>query len=214
MAAPLCSADRATAFEAVTMMRCTAPIAARRRVTSPQAGYRPALDAGGVLNEFNQPAPAHRLVRLLAALDIGSRVEARLDGGRHRYQVYRVIVSPGAGPGLRSVLDEAWRSGYLLLCRSSDRSLPRWQRLDRRDLAVVAWRAALMAAGRRRSAALTLRLADPDTTSVLVNGARVLGVHTRAQARSGYHLLSVGPGFRFEQLFAGMGGPDALEDAG
>lgn len=209
----LCAADRAAAFEAVMMMRCTAPIAAKRRVTSTQPGYRSAPDASGVLNEFNRPAAAYRLVRLLAALDIDARVEARFDGGRHRYEVYRVIVSPGDGATLRSLLDEAWRSGYLLLCRTSDRSLPRWQQRDRRALALAAWRAAMMAAGRRRSATLTLRLADPDSMSVLVNGARTMGVHTRAQTRSGYQLLSVSPDSRFEQLFAAVGGTDIVEDA-
>jgi len=211
---PLCPANRAAAFEAVMMLRCTAPIAARRRVTSAQLDHRMVPDASGVLNEFNQPAPAYRLVRLLAVLDIGSRVEARLHGGRHRFQVYRVIVSPSDGPILRRLFDEAWRSGFLLLCRVSDRSLPRWQQHDRRVLAVTAWRAALMAAGRRRSANLALRLADPDTTSVLVNGARIMGVHTQAQARSGCHLLSVPPSSRLNRLCAATDGDtETLEDA-
>lgn len=209
----LSTTDRVSAFEAVMMMRCTAPIVGRRRVTGTGPALRSAPDASGVLNEFNQPAAAYRLVRLLGGLGIDARVERRFDGGRHRYQLYRVIVPPGSGFTVRAILDTAWRSGYLLLCRSLDRSLPRWQQRDRRALAVVAWRAGLMAAGRRRSATLTLRLADPDTTSVLVNGARAMGVHTRAQSRSGYQLLSVCPDSGYERLFAVVGGTEALEDA-
>jgi hypothetical protein len=195
------------------MMRCTAPIVARRRVTSEQQGYRSTPDASGMLNEFNRAAPAYRLVRLLAALDIEARVDEQDAGGRHRYQVYRVIVSPGVGRAMRAVLDEAWRAGYLLLCRAGDRALPRWQQQDRRALAVAAWRAALMSAGRRRSSSLALRLADPDTTSVLVNAARAMGVHTRAQTRPGYQLLSVSPDSQYEQLLAVASGTEALEDA-
>jgi hypothetical protein len=202
------------AFEAVTMMRCTAPITGRRRVTGTQSGYRTAPDASGMLNEFNQPAAAYRLARLLTTLDVDARVERRFDGGRHRYEVYRVIVSVSDGAALRAVLDDAWRSGYLLLCRSSERALPKWQQRDRRSLAVVAWRAALMSAGRRRSATLTLRLADPDTTSVLVNGARVMGVRTRAQTRAGYQLLTVSPDLGPERLIGVAGGAETLEDAG
>lgn len=195
------------------MMRCTAPIVARRRVTSDQLGYRSMPDASGVLNEFNRAAAAYRLVRLLGTLDIEARVERSFEGGRHRYEVYRVIVSPGSGNALRAVLDEAWRTGYLQLCRGGDRAMARWQQRDRRALAVAAWRAALMAAGRRRSGGLALRLADPDTTSVLVNAARAMGVHTRAQTRPGYQLLSVSPDSQYEQLLAVASGTEALEDA-
>ncbi|MGH3713249.1 MAG: hypothetical protein ACRDT4_07265 [Micromonosporaceae bacterium] len=194
-------------------MRCTAPIVARRRVTSDQLGYRSTPDANGVLNEFNQSAAAHRLVRLLQALQIEARVDKSFEGGRHRFEVYRVFVSPGSGTALGRILDEAWRSSYLLLCRTNDRALARWQQRDRRALAVAAWRAALMAAGRRRSGSLALRLADPDTTSVLVNSARAMGVHTRAQTRPGYQLLSVSPDSPYEQLLAVASGTDALEDA-
>lgn len=211
--APLCAVDRIAAFEVVMMMRCTAPIVARRRLTSDRPGYRLAPDASGVLHEFGQARPAYRLVRLLSALNVPAHVERRFDGGRHRFEVYRVIVAPGSGDLLRNILEEAWRSGYILVCRSTGRSLPRWQQRDRRALAVAAWRAALMAAGRRRSTALALRLADPDTTSVLVNGARLMGVVTRAQTRSGYQLLSVSPNSQYEQLLAMVSGAEVLEDA-
>jgi len=167
----------------------------------------------GVLNEFNQPAAAHRLARLLATLDVDARVERRFDGGRHRFEVHRVIVSVSDGTALRAVLDDAWRSGYRLLCRGSDRALPKWQQRDRRSLAVAAWRAALMSAGRRRSATLTLRLADPDTTSVLVNSARVMGVRTRALTRAGYQLLTVSPDLSPERLFVVTDGVEVLADA-
>lgn len=210
---PLCAAARMAAFEAVTMMRCTAPIAGRRRAAGTRPGYRTAPDMSGVLNEFNQPAAAHRLARLLATLDVDARVERRFDGGRHRYEVHRVIVSVSDGTALRAILDDAWRSGYRLLCRGSERALPKWQQQDRRSLAVAAWRAALMSAGRRRSATLTLRLADPDTTSVLVNSARVMGVRTRAQTRVGYQLLTVAPDLCAERLFVVTDGVEVLEDA-
>lgn len=211
--APLASADRTAAFEAVMMMRCTAPIVARRRVTTDQLGYRSAPDANGVLNEFSRAPAAYRLVRLLGTLEIEARVDQRSEGGRHRYELYRILVSPGAGTTLAGVLDQAWRSGYLQLCRSGDRALARWQQRNRRTLAVAAWRAALMAAGRRRSGTLALRIADPDTVSVLVNAARVLGVNTRTQTRQGYQMVSLSPDSPYEQLLAVASGTDALEDA-
>jgi hypothetical protein len=205
--------DRVAAFEIVMLMRCTAPIAGRRRITSEQPGNRMRPEATGILNEFNQAAAAYRLVRLLAALDIEARVDRHFSGGRHRFELYRVIVAPGSADRLRGILDDAWRSGYLLLCRSSDRAMARWQQRDRRSLAVAAWRAALLSAGRRRSSSLALRLADPDTTSVLVNAARAMGVHTRAQTRPGYQLLSVNPDSQYEQLLAVASGTETLEDA-
>lgn len=211
VASPLGPAERALGFEAAMMMRCTVPISARRRMDSPLRLFGPS--ASGVLSEFNQAAAAYRLARLLDALGIDVRVEQNLNGGWHRYQVYRVVVSPGDGGQLQSILDSAWRSGHLLLCRSVDRLLTRWQQRDRRALATAAWRAALLAAGRRRGGTLALRLADPDTTSVLVNGARFLGVQIRAQSRPGYHLLSVRPGTQSEQLFAVVGGAESLEPA-
>ncbi|MQA25531.1 MAG: hypothetical protein GEU94_08670 [Micromonosporaceae bacterium] len=211
--APLCAADRVAAFEAVMMMRCTAPIAARRRVTSEQPGPRMVPEMTGLLSEFNQAQPAYRLARLLTSLEVEARVDKRSDGGRHRYELYRVMVSPGSGTALRRVLEAAWRAGHMLLCRTADRALPRWQQRDRRALAVAAWRAALMAAGRRRSASLALRLADPDTTLVLVNAARTLGVQTRAVTRPGYQLLSLSTGSHYEQLLAVARGAGALEDA-
>lgn len=210
---PLCVKDRIAAFEIVVMMRCTVPIAARRRITSTQSGNLMTPDSNGILNEFNQAPAAYRLVRLLAALDIEARVDRHFAGGRHRFEVYRVILAPGSGDTLRAILDEAWRTGYLLLCRSSDRAMARWQQRDRRTLAVAAWRAALLSAGRRRSSGLALRLADPDTTSVLVNAARTMGVHTRAQTRPGYQLLSVNPDSQYEQLLAVASGTETLEDA-
>ncbi|MGH3745982.1 MAG: hypothetical protein ACRDT8_01130 [Micromonosporaceae bacterium] len=195
------------------MMRCIAPIAARRRMTSDRPGYRMTLEATGVLSEFNRPQPAFRLARLLDSLDVDARVERRYDGGRHRYELYRVIVAPGDVAVVRQLIESAWKAGYLLLCRPADRALPRWRQQDRQALAVVSWRAAFMTAGRRRSATLALRLADPDTTSVLVNAARTLGVHTRATTRPGYQLLSLSPGPNCERLFAVASGVESLEPA-
>ena len=200
--APLRASDRVAAFEIVMLLRCIAPIASRRRVISHQPGPRLTPDPCGLLAEFNHARPAYRLVRLLGMLDIDARVERRFDGGRHRYELYRVMVAAGCGEVLRGILDQAWRTGYLLICRSAGRALPRWQQRDRRALAVAAWRAALMAAGRRRSTSLALRLAEPETTAVLVNAARLMGVQTRAQTRPGYQLLSVCTDAHYQQLLA------------
>lgn len=194
--------NRAAAFEAVMLIRCAAPITTtRRRLLEETPATRLSVDVEGVLVEFGQPAAAHRMARLLAVLGIDAEVETRWAGGRHRYEIYRVRVNSGHADLVRTVLEDAWRAGYGVLCRFPEQYLTRWQQRDRVAFATGAWRAALLAAGRRKSTTLALRIAESETTAVLVRAAQVLGIQTLTQSRTGYQLVVVGSGLSMDSLF-------------
>jgi hypothetical protein len=103
--------------------------------------------------------------------------------------------------GAHQQLDDAWQEGWdaLLDTATTGSSSPR--RSYRVALSAAAWRAALLAAGRRsRSVSLGVRVSDRDTATLLLRGARMLGVPAAMHPRSGCWLLTVPPGPPLETL--------------
>jgi hypothetical protein len=184
-------------FEAALLVRCTG-------ITSPRYPRhnraRPALPPD-VFAEFSDSSAANRLAALLQAAGVPAGRDEVVAGGRWRYRIHRVSVPRQWRAGARHRLDAAWQEGWeaLLDTAVTGNSSPR--RSHRSALSAAAWRAALLVAGRRsRSSSLGVRVSDRDTATLLLRGARMLGVPAVMQPRTGCWLLTVPPGPPLEAL--------------
>jgi hypothetical protein len=183
-------------FEAALLLRCTGITSSRY---PRQERRRPAL-VPDVFAEFSDSAAANRLAALLRAAGVPAGRDDVIAGGRWRYQVYRVSVPRQWRAAAGRQLDAAWQEAWeVLLDTAVTGSSPR--RSQRCALSAPAWRAALLAAGRRsRSSSLGVRVSDRDTATLLLRGARMLGVPAAMQPRTGCWLLTVPPGPPLETL--------------
>jgi hypothetical protein len=167
---------------------------------------------GGVLAEFSREAAAERLAVLMERLQLPASHEVVTAGVRHRYQVHRLRVIDRREP--LSILATAWRQGTkaLLVPAAIGSSAPLAAR--RLALAAAAWRAALLAAGRRVGRrVLGVRVADSDLAAVLVRGAHVLDVSAFVAPRSGCLLVTVpGEGDR-ERILRRTATPTSVTNA-
>jgi hypothetical protein len=174
-------------FEAAVLLRCTSITASRYPRLRHPVSRPPAVFA-----EFRDDRPANRLAELLAA---GTVEATRVDltaGGHRQHRLHRVVVPAEQAEALRRLFDAAWTTGRheLLAGLPVGPTLPR--QAVRWALATAAWRAALLAAGRRcRPDYLGIRVSDPDTAAVLVRSARVLDVPVSARSTGGCTLLAV-----------------------
>jgi hypothetical protein len=191
--------SRVHQFEAAALLRCT-NITASRYATA----RRPADRTPGLLAEFSQEWPADRLAELLADTVPTDRADL-VAGGRRLHRLYRVTVPAGQVESTYRLLESAWSAGRrelltgATLGSSSPRQALRWA------LAVAAWRAALLAAGRRRRPDyLGIRVGDPETAAVLVRSARVLDVPVSARSGGGCTLLAVAAQDRLSERLAGV----------
>jgi hypothetical protein len=167
------------AFESACLLRC-----ADLR--------RPASMTGNVLAEFDHEDAAARLASLLAGLGCAADREVRTGGGRRRYDLYRVLVGEPRRPGTGRLLAAAWRQGRqaLLSAETLGASSPR--HTQRVTLAHAAWRAALLAGGRRRRGDLLwVRTGDQEMAGVLVRAARLIGETSEVSRRPGCFMVAV-----------------------
>lgn len=179
-------------FEAMSLVQCTdlTRAAGRRRPAWAHGeGYRPNLPA--VLAEFNREDAAHRLALLLSDLGVAASHDVRVGGGRRRFRLHRVVVPADRDSVIRA-LTGYWRQGRgtLLSTELVGASSPR--NAQRATLARAAWRAALLAGGRRlRADSLGVRLCDQEMAAVLVRAGRLLGVTPMVESRPGCLLVTV-----------------------
>ncbi|MDQ7910696.1 hypothetical protein RB614_39990 [Phytohabitans sp. ZYX-F-186] len=181
------------AFEATSLIQCTevSRVPGRRRPEWRAAGSMPppVLPA---LAEFDHAEAAVRLATLLDDLGFTAEHEVTIGGGRRRYQVHGVVIPPTQRDDAGRLLAAAWRQGRRALLGTDPvgSSSPRHAR--RGVLARAAWRAALLAGGRRlRADSLGVRLGDQEMAAVLVRAARLLGVTAGVLTRPGCLLVTV-----------------------
>lgn len=181
---------RVDVFEAALLKRCT-EIATSRY---PRHHRQPALPPD-IFAEFSDQAAANRLAALLRAAGVPAGRDEVIAGGRRRYRLHRVSVPEPYRTAAHRQLDDAWQEGWEVLLDTTATGSSSPRRSHRVALAAAAWRAALLAAGRRsRSASLGVRVSDRETATLLLRGARVLGVPAAMQSRTGCWLLTVPPG--------------------
>jgi hypothetical protein len=184
-------------FEASLLVRCTGITSPRY----PRLGRPAPLLPPAVFAEFSEVAPADRLSSLLRAAGVPTARDEVSAGGRWRYRVQRVNVPESCIPSARRRLDDAWQEGWTALLSTSATGNSSPQRSHRAALAAAAWRAALLAGGRRpRSQSLGVRVSDRDTAAVLLRSARMLGVQATMLSRTGCWLLTVPAGPAMETL--------------
>jgi hypothetical protein len=187
---------RVDVFEAALLLRCTGITWSRY----PRHHHRPVLPTD-VFAEFSDAQAANRLAVLLRAAGVPAGRDEVIAGGLRQYQLHRVSVPGPWRAAARRQLDGAWREGWeaLLDITATGSSSPR--RSHRAALSVAAWRAALLAAGRRsRSSSFGVRVSDRDTAALLLRSARMLGVPAAMHARTGCWLLTVPSGAPLETL--------------
>lgn len=191
------------AFEAASLIQCTdvGRLPGRRRPER-RAGLAPtplaaaastsAPLASAPLAEFDHEDAAGRLTALLGELGFAASREVRTGGGRRRYTVQRVLVPAPQRAAATRTLSAAWRQGRRALLSTDPLGASSPRNAQRATLACAAWRAALLAGGRRlRTDVLGVRLGDPEMAAALVRAARVLGVTAVVLPRSGCLLVTV-----------------------
>jgi hypothetical protein len=187
---------RVDVFEAALLLRCTGITVSRY----PRHHHRPARPAH-VFAEFSDPHAAGRLVALLCAAGVPAGRDEVVAGVRRQYRLHRVSVPVPWRAAARRLLDDAWQEGWEVLLDTTATGASSPRRSHRSALSVAAWRAALLAAGRRsRSSSFGVRVSDRDTAALLLRAARMLGVPAAIQARTGCWLLTVPPGGPLETL--------------
>ncbi|MGN9906526.1 hypothetical protein ACTMTJ_03135 [Phytohabitans sp. LJ34] len=182
-----------TAFEATSLIQCTetSRTSGRRR---PEWRGTPAMAPLGLpaLAEFDGGEAAARLATLLGDLGFPATLEVTIGGGRRRYQVHRVAVRPDQRDDAIRLLATAWRQGRRTLLGTDPIGSSSPRNAQRATLARAAWRAALLAGGRRlRTDSLGVRLGDQEMAAVLVRAARLLGVTAGVMTRPGCLLVTV-----------------------
>jgi hypothetical protein len=182
------------AFESASLVQCTdvGRLPGRRR----QPEWRTAAGAGplfpAALAEFDHEDAAGRLTALLGELGYAASREVRTGGGRRRYNVQRVLVPPAQRTEATRTLAAAWRQGRRSLLNTDPLGASSPRNAQRATLARAAWRAALLAGGRRsRTDFLGVRLGDQEMAAILVRAARMLGVTAVVLPRPGCLLVTV-----------------------
>lgn len=181
------------AFEATSLIQCTdvSRVPGRRRPEW-RAGQAPAPVVPLALAEFDHEGAAVRLATLLGDLGFTATHEVTLGGGRRRYQVHSVVVPPEKRDEASHLLAAAWRHGRRQLLGTAPVGSSSPRNAQRGVLARAAWRAALLAGGRRlRADFLGVRLGDQEMAAVLVRAARLLGVNAGVVSRPGCLLVTV-----------------------
>jgi hypothetical protein len=182
-----------TAFEASCLIQCTevSRVPGRRRPGWRTGQTLPPLGLP-VLAEFDGGEAAARLAALLGDLGFVATHEVTIGGGRRRYQVHGVAVSPGQRDDATRLLATAWRQGRRVLLGTDPLGASSPRNAKRAALARAAWRAALLAGGRRlRADSLGIRLGDQEMAAVLVRAARLLSVTADVMTRPGCLLVTV-----------------------
>ena len=180
-----------TAFESACLVQCTdiTRLPGRRRPEWQAAPVDPTTTA---LAEFDEKDAAGRLASLLTDLGYPAGREVRTGGGRRRYDVYRVLLAEPQRLAAIRTMATAWRQGRLALLGTDPLGSSSPRNGQRVTLARAAWRAALLAGGRRfRADLLCVRVGDHDMAAVLVRAARVLGVTAAVTKRPGCLLVTV-----------------------
>jgi hypothetical protein len=182
---------RVDVFEAAMLLRCTGIASSRY----PRLRHRVPAVPPDVFAEFSDGSAANRLAALLIAAGVPAGRDEVVAGGRWKYRLHRVSM-PGPYRNLaRERLDEAWQEGWDVLLDTAVTGSSSPRRSHRVALATAAWRAALLAAGRRvRAESLGVRVSDRDTAALLLRAARMLGVPATMHSRTGCWLLTVPPG--------------------
>jgi hypothetical protein len=142
--------------------------------------------------EFDREDAAGRLTSLLTRLGCAAEREVHTGGGRRRYDLQRVLIPEAQHRATARMVAAAWRQGRqaLLSTETLGSSSPR--HAQRVTLAHAAWRAALLAGGRRRRGELTsVRLGDHEMAAVLVRAARVLDVSPEVSRRPGCFMVAI-----------------------
>ena len=167
-----------TAFEAACLVRCAF---AQGR---PQA-----------VIEFDRGDAAGRLTSLLTRLGVAAAHEVQTGGGRRRYDLQRVRVPEMQRAATGRMMAAAWRQGRQALLGNETLGASSPRHAQRVTLAHAAWRAALLAGGRRkRGALMSVRLGDQEMAAVLVRAARLLDVATEVSRRPGCFMVAVPAG--------------------
>jgi hypothetical protein len=181
------------AFEATCLIQCTdvSRVPGRRR---PE--WRPGLTVAPpglpALAEFDGGEAATRLATLLGDLGFTAAHEVTIGGGRRRYQVHGVVVPPDRRDDANRLMASAWRQGRRALLGTDPIGSSSPRNARRAALARAAWRAALLAGGRRlRADSLGIRLGAQEMAAVLVRAARLLGVTAGVMSRPGCLLVTV-----------------------
>ena len=186
------------AFEAASLIQCT-------DVTRPPGRRRPewrrglastplaaVVPSSAPLAEFDHEDAAGRLTALLGELGFAASREVHTGGGRRRFTVQRVLVPQPQRAEVIRTLSAAWRDGCRALLNTTPLGASSPRNAQRATLARVAWRAALLAGGRRlRADFLGVRLGDQEMAAVLVRAARVLGVTAVVLPRPGCLVVTV-----------------------
>ncbi|MCU7726215.1 hypothetical protein ODJ79_21010 [Actinoplanes sp. KI2] len=164
-----------TAFEAACLVGCAL------------AQGRPAA-----VIEFDRGDAAGRLTLLLTRLGVAAEHEVQSGGGRRRYDLQRVHVPEAQRAATARMIAAAWRQGRQALLGDQALGASSPRHAQRLTLAHAAWRAALLAGGRRRRGDLTsVRLGDHEMAAVLVRAARLLDVATEVSRRPGCVMVAV-----------------------
>lgn len=187
---------RVDVFEAALLLRCTGITSSRY----PRHDHRPVLPPD-VFAEFSDAQAANRLAALLRAAGVPAGRDEVIAGGRRQYRLHRVSVPAPWRTDARRQLDGAWQEGWEVLLDTTVTGSSSPRRSHRAALSVAAWRAAMLAAGRRsRSSSFGVWVSDRDTATLLLRGARMLGVPAAMHARTGCWLLTVPSGAPLEML--------------
>lgn len=185
------------AFESACLIRCAG---VRPASNTPAGRRRPEWEAAPTI-EFDETDAANRLSTLLLGLGCGATREVRTGGGRWRYDVQRVQVAETQRPAVTRMMAAAWRQGRTALLGTEPLGASSRRAAQRVSLAHAAWRAALLAGGRRRRGDLLwVRLGDQELATVLVRAARLLGVPTEVSRRPGCYTVAVPAGFGAETV--------------
>ncbi|MFF5290325.1 hypothetical protein [Paractinoplanes globisporus] len=166
------------AFEAACLVRCAF------------AQGRPAAAI-----EFDREDAAGRLTSLLTRLGVAAEREVQTGGGRRRYDLQRVLVPEPQRLATERMMAAAWRQGRQALLGNETLGASSPRHAQRVTLAHAAWRAALLAGGRRRRGDLTsVRLGDHEIAAILVRAARLLDVSPEVSRRPGCFMVAVPAG--------------------
>ncbi|MEV6347879.1 hypothetical protein [Actinoplanes sp. NPDC051851] len=186
------------AFESAFLIRCAGAtrLAGQRcrPLVAAAAGPRNTVAARTGLVEFDREEAAARLAALLTGLGFTAGLEAHDGGGQRRYRVHRVAVPGPDRPVVNRTMAAAWQQGRATLHATGPVGTSSPRHVQRTALARAAWRAASLGCGRvRRRDLIGLRLGDQDLAALLVRAARVLGVPTTVERRSGCLVLTIPP---------------------
>jgi hypothetical protein len=184
------------AFESSCLIRCAdVTRLPGRRPPEREGVLAPAAPFGDAVAEFDEIEAADRLTSLLTALGCVASSEVHTGGVSRRYDVQRVLVAGEQRLATGRMIAAAWRQGRLALVGTETLGASSPRHAQRVTLARCAWRAALLAGGRRRRGEfLWVRLGDHEMVAVLVRAARLLGTTAEVIRRPGCLVVSLPAG--------------------